>query len=316
MLLAATATTDPWAFVPHPEVWLLVASIVGGYWYAVTKIGPKVVRSGEVVVTRRQVGCFIAAVVLLWAASDWPIHDIGENNLYSFHMLQHMMLTYFMPPLMLLAIPTWLARLLIGDGKLYAVVCWLTKPVVAGVAFNVAIMVTHIPGVVNASVVNGPMHYSLHVGLVLLALLMWTPVCGPLPELRLGPGGQMIYLFIMSVIPTVPASWLVFAEGAVYAAYDHGPRLLGLDVTSDQQIAGLIMKVGGSVFLWTIVTVMFFSRFSRGWNESNSYRRPPRSDAEITAEVVEGAEDELTYDEVVRTFEQVPAAPEPGRLGA
>ena len=43
-------------------------------------------------------------MLMLWAASDWPIHDIGENYLYSAHMLQHMMLSYFLPPLAILAI--------------------------------------------------------------------------------------------------------------------------------------------------------------------------------------------------------------------
>ena len=46
---------------------------------------------------------------------------------------------------------------------------------------------------------NGFLHYGLHTVLVLSALLMWTPVCGPFPELRMGPGGTMIYLFAMSV---------------------------------------------------------------------------------------------------------------------
>ena len=100
---------------------------------------------------------------MLWAASDWPIHDIGEDYLYSVHMLQHMMLSYFLPPLALLATPEWLLRALIGNGRLYRAVRWLCHPVVAGVPFNVAVIVTHIPGVVNASLENGALHYGLHV---------------------------------------------------------------------------------------------------------------------------------------------------------
>ena len=66
--------------------------------------------------TRRNVWCFVGAMALLWAASDWPIHDIGEKYLYSVHMLQHMMLSYFLPPLVLLATPEWLLRVIVGDG--------------------------------------------------------------------------------------------------------------------------------------------------------------------------------------------------------
>ena len=96
------------------------------------RVGPHAVAPGQQVVTRRNVWCFAAAMALLWTASDWPIHDLGEQYLYSAHMLQHMMLTYFLPPLALLATPEWLLRVLVGDGRAYRVLAWLCKPVVAG----------------------------------------------------------------------------------------------------------------------------------------------------------------------------------------
>jgi putative membrane protein len=311
-LIGIVASNDIWRFQPHLEVWLLVAALALGYAYAIKVIGPRVVRPGQAVVRRRQVGCFVAGLAILWAASDWPMHDISEEYLYSAHMLQHMMLSYFMPPLMLLATPTWLARLIVGQGRVWRAFRWLAKPVVAGVIFNAFVMISHVPGVVNHAVAggNGLLHYGLHTVLVLSALLMWTPVCGPFPELRMGPGGTMIYLFAMSVIPTVPAGWLTFADGVVYKAYDHGPRLWGISVTTDQQLAGAIMKVGGSVFLWVIITVVFFKRFMGGWEEQNTYRRSRRiPDAEVT-----GHDDEpLTYEDVTKVFDTVPAAPEPER---
>jgi putative membrane protein len=69
---------------------------------------------------------------------------------------------------------------------------------------------------------------------------------------------KMIYLFLMSIIPTVPAAWLTFAEGAVYSGYDHGDRLWGISVTNDQQAAGAIMKVLGGTYLWLLIAVRFF----------------------------------------------------------
>jgi putative membrane protein len=309
-MIGITPTNDIWRFHPHPEVWLLVFALAASYAYAIRVIGPRAVRPGERVVRGRQVACFAGGLGILWAASDWPMHDIGEGYLYSAHMLQHMMLSYFMPPLMLLAVPTWLGRLILGDGRVWGVFRWLAKPVVAGVIFNAFVMISHIPAVVNHSVSspNPALHYSLHVVLVLSALLMWTPVCGPFPELRMSAGGKMIYLFAMSVIPTVPAGWLTFANGVVYKAYDHEPRLWGISVTTDQQLAGAIMKVGGSLFLWAIITFLFFKRFMGRWEEQNTYRRSRRiPDAEIV-----GHDDELlTYEDVTKVFETVPPAPEP-----
>src|SRR4051812_34949256 len=105
---------NAWQFHAHPEVWVLVASIVLMGVYAVRVIGPKVVRDGSPIVTWRQTVWFGLAVLSMWAAADWPIHDIGERYLYVVHMLQHLVLTMVAAPLFLMATPTWLARLLVG----------------------------------------------------------------------------------------------------------------------------------------------------------------------------------------------------------
>lgn len=299
---------DPWRFVAFPAVWLLVGSLVVAYVYAVRVLGPKVVSAGESIVTRRQVWCFVGAMALLWSASDWPIHEIGEGYLYSVHMLQHMMLTYLMPPLVLLATPEWALRLIVGEGRAHRVVAWFCHPVVAGLLFNVAVMVTHVPAVVEASARNpGAVHYAIHAMVVTLALLMWMPVVGPFKELYLGTAGKMVYLFLQSVVPTVPAGWLAFAEGVVYTHYGAEPlRVFGLSATADQQLAGAIMKTGGSIFLWSIIVWMWFTRFSADHADEQSYRRTPdRGPAWASSRPSPDSERDpvpLTFDDVEREF--------------
>lgn len=301
---------DPLRFQAHPEVWVLVTFLIGAYIYAVRAVGPHAVPAGQPVVSRRNVVAFGAAMVMLWAASDWPIHDIGEEYLYSVHMVQHMMLSYFLPPLALLATPEWLLRVLVGDGRAYRVLSWLCKPVVAGVAFNLAVIVSHIPGVVNASVTSPSpvLHYFVHVMVVTTGLLMWMPVCGPFRELRMGTAPTMIYLFLMSVVPTIPAAWLTFADGAVYKAYDRPVRLWGISVTADQQLAGAVMKLGGSIFLWSIIITLWFTRFAASNRDEYDFRRGRLMPS---AEIVGHDDEELTYDHVAREFARLPAAPEP-----
>ncbi|MEO5902112.1 MAG: cytochrome c oxidase assembly protein [Ilumatobacteraceae bacterium] len=271
--MSMLAYANPWRFQADPEVYLLVAFLIGAYVYMVREIGPSAVKPGEVVVTHRQIGCFVGAMVLLFAASTWPIHQIGEEYLYSVHMVQHMVLSYFMPPLVLMAMPEWLLRTLIGDGKAYRFLRRATKPVVAGLLFNAVIIVTHIPAVVNHSVQSAPEHYSLHFVVVLVSLLMWMPVVGPFPELQMAPAGKMIYLFAQSVVPVIPAAWLTFADGAVYKVYDEPVRVWGLTVTDDQQLAGAIMKIGGSAYLWGIVIFLWVKRFGTNWKEEATFRR-------------------------------------------
>ena len=124
------ADVDFWKWQPHPEVWLLVGCVVALGLYATKVIGPKAVPDGPVV-TRRQRRFFIAGVIVLWISSDWPLHDVSEEYLYSVHMVQHFLLTMVLPPLLLFSMPEWLGRLVIGDAvATRRGVAFLTRPVV------------------------------------------------------------------------------------------------------------------------------------------------------------------------------------------
>ena len=260
-----SASTDIWRYQFHPEVWIV---IIGGFilaWYVVKVIGPNAVSTNEPVFTRRNLIAFLIAMFSLWFASDWPMHDISEEYLYSVHMVQHMIISMIVPPLLLLAFPEWLAKLLISpSGDIGRWVKQLTRPVVAGFIYNFVIIVTHLPFTVNYSIENGPFHYLVHLIVFIASLWMWIPVISPVPELRKDLPSQMVYLFLMSIIPTVPAGFLTFAGGALYDAYDHSVRLWGLDITTDQQLAGLVMKLVGGIYLWIWIAVKFFQ-----WSRRN-----------------------------------------------
>lgn len=296
---AATPDVDFWRWVPHPEVWLLVGAVVGLYVWAARVIGPKVVAPGTPAVTRSQKRWFALGVLLLWVASDWPMHDVGEEYLYLVHMIQHTVLTLVMPPVLLMATPTWLARLVLGDGRADRWVHKLARPVPAALIFNAFALLLHAQIIVNTASTNALFHYSLHTAIVASAFLLWLPVCGPLPELRISVPAQMIYLFITSLVPTVPGAWLVFAQGAVYEVYDIPARMFGISVTTDQQVAGAIMKLGAGTWLWVIITGLFFQ-----WSARNE-----RADRELAAAAarLRAESTSLTYDEVREEFDRHPA---------
>lgn len=280
MILAASFP----AWQPHPEVWLLVAGVVALGVYAARVIGPKVVPEGEPVISRRQAMWFWSAVALLWVSSDWPIHDVSEDHLYVVHMGQHFLLTMVLPPLLLLATPRWLADLVVTDGGF--VWTWLrrlTIPVVATVVFNAVTVFTHWGWVVNRSVEDGPFHYAVHVLAVTTAVLMWIPVCGPWRQLRMTSiPGTMIYLFMQTVVPTIPGGWLAVAGQPLYDGYDQGGQLFGLSAVADQQAAGVFMKIVTGAWLWLIIIVMFFRwAFDLARNERQTRVLTPEELADI-----------------------------------
>jgi putative membrane protein len=300
-----TTNPDPWRFQLHIEVWILIAGLVAAWLYTVRVLGPKAAPAGQVM-PKRQKRMFILMITLLWLSSDWPMHDIAEEYLSSVHMVQHFILTYIVPPLALLSTPEWLFRLLIGNGKVYKVVHAMTRPVVGVVVYNLTLLLTHTPQIVNRSAAGGPLHYSIHVLVVVTSLMFWTPVCGPIREWRMSDGAKMIYLFGTSLIPTIPAGWLTFAEGSVYNHYDTNVRVGGISVLSDQQAAGGIMKLGGSVYMWTLIIYIYFKRFMYGFLDDQSYSKgttPP--DSEIV-----GTDVPLMYSEVEQAFERTKPAPE------
>jgi putative membrane protein len=301
-LLAAARGTDFWRWQPHPEVWLLVGGVILLAIYALRVVGRKVVPAGTPVISRSQLAWLALGVVLLWFASDWPVHDVAEEYLFSVHMTQHLLLTFAVPPAFLLATPEWLARLVLGHGRIKRAFYKIARPVPAAIAFSALQLLTHWPGVVNTSVENALVHYVVHAALVSTAFVLWIPVCGPLPELRISYPAQMLYLFVISIVPTVPAAWLTFAEGSVYSVYDIPQRLGGISVTSDQQAAGLIMKLVGGGFLWLIITIRFFQWASKF------------SDTDKAVDQA-GPVHDLTWADVEREFETHPPRPEPSARG-
>ena len=249
----------PYAWHAHPDVWVLIAVLLGGYAWALRHLGPRHTAPGQPVATRFQKVCWVTGVATVWVASDWPVHDLSERFLYSVHMTQHLLITLVAPPLLLLGTPAWLAREILRPPALYNVVRRLARPFPALVLFNVLIVVAHWPTFVDATLNSEPVHFAIHTALFLSALLMWAPVTAPLPELRpLTPPAQMLYLFLQSIVPTVPASFLVFAEKPIYRFYEQVPRLWNLSAGEDQRIAGLLMKIGGGFLLWMVIAVLFF----------------------------------------------------------
>ncbi len=299
MIIAAEVSTSasvPWQ--AHPEVWFLVVSAIALGWFASKVVQPKAIEAGYPPISRQQKFWFVVGVAGVWLVSDWPVHDVAEDHLYLVHMFQHLGLSMLLPAAFVMATPRWLLELVIDpEGKLWR---WLkqgSKPLVAGGIFNALTLVLHWSAVVQWSADSGPVHFAFHLMVFVAGLFMWQPIIGPITEWRLQPLGQCIFLFIMSIIPTVPSGWLIFAEGVVYRHYDTPDRLFGIDVLTDQQAAGVVMKLVGGFFLWGIIVVIF-GRWASGQQEQDRLDRVARS---------EKAAADLTFESVNDVFESTPA---------
>ncbi len=247
----------------HLDVVLLCAGLVLAYVGLIRKYGPVLSpRQDEPVVTRRQVWAFGLGVLSLWIASGSPLHTLADRYLFSAHMVQHLVQAFAIAPLLLLGIPGWMLEVITSPTWLRRTLRTFGAPIIAGIVFNVILLGIHWPPVMTAMVENETFHAVMHTVLVLSALLMWLPVLSNSAAVqpRMQPLPRMGYLFGMTLLPTVPASFMTFGDPDVplYPVYGQFPRLWELPVGEDMLIAGLIMKSGGGFLLWGIIAVMFF----------------------------------------------------------
>jgi putative membrane protein len=222
-MLGATFA-DPWRFQANPEVYVLVAFLIAAYVYSIRVIGPRAVGAGEQVVTRTNVGCFAGAMTLQFAASTWPIHQIGEDYLYWCMRADASYLCHHWC--------CWPHRMVLAPGRNRAHGAPVhDQPVVAAVVFNVVVMVTTSPG--RQCRCRAPLHLAAPA-LVLTALLMWMPVVG-----RSRAAHERCRQADLPVLAercaTVPAGWLTFRGRR---AHYNQPVRVGYQPTDDQQLAG------------------------------------------------------------------------------
>jgi putative membrane protein len=216
------------------------------------KLGPPV--------SRVKIGVYLSGVLCLLIALEGPIHELSDKYLFSAHMVQHMLLIYAAPPLMLLGLPSWLLRPVFRLPGLLPVARALTKPIPALILFNVVFSVYHVPLYYNAVVSDHNLHIAAHLLFIVLALITWWPILSPLPELPpLSYPLRMLYVFGQTFSGFVVGSFITNSRTLLYPFYADAPRVWGLSPMDDQKIGGLIMWVMGGTYLLLVFSAVFFA---------------------------------------------------------
>lgn len=247
-----SATRVPWSWTPraYPGVWAFMALLAVGGWLLARRAGVRL--------TGRQRAFWIVGVLSLWMATDWPVGALGSGYLASAHMAQYMLYTFVAAPFLLLAIPEDLARAVVGRGRTRGVLAGLSKPLLAAVVANTVLLGTHAPWTVDTVRVTQPGSFVLDVIWLVGGVVLWLPIINPLCDQRARPLIQAGYLFLAAgLVPMVPGGFLTFADDPLYRLYELAPRVGGIDPTSDQQAAGVLMKVGNLPLIWPVIAAIF-----------------------------------------------------------
>jgi putative membrane protein len=247
----------------HPWVLAWVVLVQVGY---LLLVGPwrQAFKWGPPVATRQKV-LFSIAIWSVYLSEGTPLHVLAETYLFSAHMVQHVVLTMVLPPLLVLGTPVWVMQWVLRFKPFAFLFRYISKPLPALLIFNLIYSFWHLPGAYQATLWWHWFHMVQHAILVSTAILTWWPIVSPLPEYpELPPPAKMLFIFVSGVMQIAVFAFITFADSVMYQFYANAPRIWEwLTPLIDQQLAGVIMKVGGMgiyILTWGLVFFKWAAR--------------------------------------------------------
>ena len=245
------------AWTLDPLLLISLALLLGVYFYA---LGPLRRRWGVAEpVDRAKVAWFVIGWLVLALALLSPLDTLGDEFLFSAHMIQHMLIAIVAPPLLLLGIPAWMVAPLFKRETVRRAARWVAHPVVAFGIFQADIWLWHAPALYDLTLANDTVHIIEHLSFFLFGLLYWLPVMSPTPAIpRMSKGFAILYLFVGCQPMVALGALLTFAAQPLYQPYVEAPRVWGLSPLADQQLGGLIMWLPSNIPYLIALSVIFF----------------------------------------------------------
>lgn len=259
-----------------------LAALGWAYTWGVRRLQAKATAAGTEppALRRSQQIAFVSGLLVIFVSLNGPLHDLSDTYLFSAHMVQHLLLSLAVPPLLLVGTPGWLLRPFLANPAIERVARSLTRPTRCFIIFNVVIIAWHLPPLYNTAMAYHPIHIVQHLMFLVASVLMWWPFLSPLPELpRLSYPGQMLYCFLMVIPMSIVAIYIAMADHVLYPAYSLAPRVWDITPMSDQQIGGLIMWVPGGLLFYVVMTFVFFKWAGRDTDTTAGAQvdwRPPK----------------------------------------
>jgi cytochrome c oxidase assembly factor CtaG len=246
-----------WRYTPFVGVWLLVGTLAALYVLA-----HRIEVGGRThALDRRRTTYLVLGLLTLAVSSEWPLGQLGAGYSATVAMLRVILYSMVAAPLLLSSIPPWLLRHLIRPKPVFVVAKALTRWPVAFLVFNATVVIVNTPLAVDTLKITQLGSFTLDIALLLASLVLWYPVFGQLEELpRLGDPARAAYVLAQSIVPTGPASFLTFSRFPLFRVYELAPPFFaGFDPLSDQQVAGIMMKVVAGFGLIAYAAVLFFN---------------------------------------------------------
>jgi putative membrane protein len=226
-----------------------------------------------------QATAFAGAMVALLAALVSPIDGLGEDYLFSAHMVQHVLLGDVAPLLLLLALSRVIMRP--ATRRLTRVERTLgpfASPI-TGIALWLSLMyLWHVPALYDAATEHSGVHMLEHLSFFAAGIALWWPLIQPVPMRRRLTGLQPLgYIGAAKAGLAALGIYLAWSTTALYPYYEQTPRIWNLSPVEDQNVGGVIMMVEQSLTLVIVMVALFIAMLAR--SEEEQRRRERLEDA-------------------------------------
>jgi putative membrane protein len=204
---------------------------------------------------------FVLGLLLIWVATASPLAGL-DHDMLTAHMVQHLLLMTFAPPLILLGMPVkppvhgsseqFLRPIFLPlrSATMQQMSFALAHPALCWFAAAGTLVVWHIPSLFMLGLRSQMWHDVEQASFLATGLLFWRPVVQAWPTVAKWPESAMLlYLFLATLPCDILSGFLVFCDRVVYPVFLSSPRSFGLSALEDQQCAGALM--------WTCVTVVY-----------------------------------------------------------
>jgi cytochrome c oxidase assembly factor CtaG len=198
---------------------------------------------------------FTLGLLSIWIATASPLAAL-DHDMLTAHMVQHLLLMTFAPPLILLGVKPPVQGTLRRIGRplrsapIQRMGNVLTHPALCWFGAAGTLVVWHIPLMFTLGLRSQTWHGIEQASFLSTGLLFWLPVIQLRPSVSKWPESAMLlYLFLATLPCDILSGFLVFCDRVVYPVFLSSPPSFGLSALEDQQCAGALM--------WTCVTVVY-----------------------------------------------------------
>jgi putative membrane protein len=244
---AFLSAAQPLAWHLHVGWLVVLPALLALYWWATRQTGCRP--------SRRHVILFCLGTVLLVASVTWPLGDLAAHWLLLALVVQRLVLTLVVPPLLVLGTPRPLLVRMTRPAAVDAVLRVVVRPVPAIVIVTVVAVATLTTGAVSLAARSDLARVVIELVVLASGFVLWAPVLNELPgTARLSAWGRGGYLIIQSIVPSFLSIVWIFARHNLYAPFSQRGtgKVFGMSPLLDQQLAGFLAKLSTIAVLWTV----------------------------------------------------------------